>query len=551
MTMKTHRYISLIIAGLLFMHSCKDFLDEPIRGAQELDNYFQNEVECEKYLYGCYQSILQGDQYWYINWYYVLTESATDDSWLGQPLEADRDNMEFSKIMVNSHNTWLYPFWEYMYKCIYQCNMALEGLQRSPVNETNPNLIAQLTAEAKFIRAYAYFELAKNWESLPVFDRIYNPDELAGVPVSSQQEVYEQIIQNLLDVIEVLPPSVDANNTGRITSGAAKSYLAKAYMYSEQWEKAYEFANDVIESGLYFLEPQFGDIWDINNRNGVESIFEFQTSYDPNNYTGNEFPILTGAEEDDGGWYYTNPTSHLEREYLAQNDTLRLRATIIKANNEATIEQDKVGIAPVYDTDGTSIAVEAQRIANLERSKSMRVNRKFYILPEDRNDNYGNQERERIPKNHILMRLAEVQLIRAEAMWHMINTVGGASFSEGDIINGDIHDLRNRVGLPDISSSGNQLLLDIYHERRMELAMEFKRWDEMRRTKHPADGQPMIYHIMGPQGSFVLYNTEQNTDYWEKGSPYSESEPSDKGIDFVPGAEWMPIPGRDLSWLNL
>ena len=549
--MKINRYISIVFAGFLLLHSCEDFLDEPIRGAQELDNYFQNELECEKFLIGCYQSILQGDQYWYINLYYVLTESATDDSWLGQPSEASRDYKEFSLLMVNSHNTWLYPFWEYMYKSIYQCNIALEGLEGSPVNENNPDLIARLKAEAKFIRAYAHFELVKNWEVLPVFDRVYGTNELAGMPVSSQEEVYAFIIQELLEVIEMLPSTVDSGEKGRITAGAAKSYLAKAYMYTEQWGKAYEYANDVIEGGQYFLEPQYGNIWDVKNRNGVESIFEFQTNYDPNYETGNSFPILTGAEEDDGGWYYNNPTSHLENEYLAQNDTIRLRASIIKANNEATIDQDGVGIAPVYDTDGISIAVNSQRISDQEHSKSMRVNRKFYILPEDRNENYGSQQRRHIPKNHILMRLAEVKLMRAEAMWHMIHAVGGASFSEADIINGDIHDIRNRVGLPDISSGGSQLLLDIYRERRMELAMEFKRWDEIRRTRHPDDGLPMIYHIMGTQGSFVLYNTEQNTDYWEKDSPYAESEPSDKGIDFIPGAEWMPIPARDLSWLNL
>jgi tetratricopeptide (TPR) repeat protein len=549
--MKFKIYISAIVAGILFMHSCKEFLDEPIRGAQELDNYFQNEEECKKFLLGCYQSILQGDQYWYINWFYVLTESATDDSWLGMPSEAEQDYKEFSTITVNSHNTWLYPFWEYMYKCIYQCNMALAGLQKSPVNESNPDLIARLTGEAKFIRGYAYFELVKNWESLPIFDHVYGPSELNEVVVSSQQEVYDQIIQDLLDALEVLPAVVDSDNAGRITAGAAKSYLAKAYMYSEQWEKAYELANDLIETGPYGLESLFGEIWNINNRNGVESIFEFQTNYDPNYDTGNSFPILTGGTEDDGGWFYSTPSSHLENEFLAQDDTIRLRATIIKATNEATAEEDKVGIAPVYDTDGTTVAVDAQRIGKLEESKSMRLNRKFYILPDERNDNYGNQQRRKIPKNHILMRLAEVKLIRAEAMWHMIHNVGGATFTEGDIINGDIHDLRDRVGLHDISSTGNQLLLDIYRERRMELAMEFKRWDEMRRARHPADGRPMIYHIMGPQGDFVLYNTEQNTDYWEKGSPSAESEPSDKGIEFQSGSEWLPIPARDLSWLNL
>ncbi|HEC42950.1 MAG TPA: RagB/SusD family nutrient uptake outer membrane protein, partial [Bacteroides sp.] len=536
--------ISAILLGIVLLYSCEGFLDEPIRGAQVLDTYFDNEQECEKFVVGCYETILQGDVYWYVKWFYVLTESGTDDSWLGMPLEAEQDFKEFSTLTVNSHNTWLYPIWEYMYKSIYQCNMALENLPESPVNGSNPELITRLVGEAKFIRAYAYFELVKNFETMPLFDHVLSPTELNNVTFTDQQQIYDQIIRDLQDAVDVLPDNYDTDNKGRATKWAASAYLAKAYMYSENWEKAYEYANDLIVSGPFSLEPRFGEIWDINNRNGVESIFEFQTNYDPNYTTGNAFPILTGARKDNGGWYYTQPTSNLEKEYLALNDTIRLRATIIKGINEATINQDIVGKAPVYDTDGTTVALPELRIATLEESKSMRVNRKFFILPDDRLPTYSSQLMNHIPKNQILLRLAEVKFIRAEAMWRMINTVGGAAFSESDIINGDLHDIRDRVGLPDINSSGNQLLLDIYKERRLELAMEFKRWDEMRRTKHPDDGRRMIYHIMGPQGSFVLYNMEQNNDYWEKGSPYAEFEPSDKGIDFVTGAEWLPIPAR-------
>jgi len=72
----------------------------------------------------------------------------------------------------------------------------------------------------------------------------------------------------------------------------------------------------------------------------------------------------------------------------------------------------------------------------------------------------------------------------------------------------------------------------------------------MRRAKHPIDGKPMIYHIMGPTGSFVLYNTTSNNDYWEIGNSASENEASDKGIDFTEGSEWLPLPARDQSWIN-
>jgi len=538
----------IFIFGLLFILSCKKFLDEHIRGVQTVDYYFQTEEECEGFLMGCYKGMYQND-WWMIQFFYVLTETATDDAWLSNPTQAELDYKDFSRFQVTPSNDYLYPFWEYMYKNIFQCNLALETYNKSPVIESNPEFIRDLVAEVRFIRAYCYFELVKNFEELPLITATLSPDDLQGITKSSQDEVYSQIEADFLFASKYLPDAYEAVDLGRATKGAAWAFLSKAYLYHENWQQAKIYADSVIDHGGYSLEPEFGNIWDINNRNGIESIYEIQTNYDPNYANGNSMPILTGGREDHG-WYYGAPSSDLENAFLAQNDTLRLRATIIKAYNEATAETDDVGKASVYDTDGTTIAVPSFTVSRLRDSKSMRINRKFYILPEDRIPNYGHDYRNYIPKNHIVLRLAEVKLIRAEAMWHMIHTVGGADFSDADIINGDIHDLRSRVNLPDILSSGDQLLLDIYHERRLELAGELKRWDEIRRAKHPADGLPLVNRIMGFNGSFVKYNTEQNTDWWETQSPYANREPNDKGIDYSLGKEWLPIPAHDAGSLK-
>jgi len=538
---------TLLILSLVFLFSCQKFLEEPIRGIQTTDSYFQTEEECEAFLMGCYKGMYQND-WWMIQFFYVLTETATDDAWLSNPTQAELDYKDFSRFQVTPSNDYLYPFWEYMYKNIYQCNLAIESFNESPVNETNPSFIRTLVAEARFIRAYCYFELVKNFEELPLLTAVLSPEELQEITKSSQDAVYNQIESDLLFAAKYLPEAYEASNLGRANRGAAWGFLSKAYLYHEKWAEAKTYADSVIDFGGYYLESEFGNIWDINNRNGMESIYEIQTNYDPNYANGNSMPILTGGREDHG-WYYCAPTSNLENAYLEQNDTIRLRATIIKAYNEATAPNDDVGKASVYDTDGTTIAVSSFTVSRLRDSKSMRVNRKFYILPEDRMENYGHDYRNYIPKNHIVLRLAEVKLIRAEAMWHMIHTVGGANFSEGDIIGGDIHDIRSRVNLPDIVSSGDQLLLDIYHERRLELAGELKRWDEIRRAKHPADGLPIVNRIMGPNGTFVKYNTEDNTDWWETQSQYANREPNDKGIDYTIGKEWLPIPAHDAGSL--
>lgn len=540
--------IIILLVAIFSLGSCEKFLDEPIRGIQTVDNYFETEEECEAFLMGCYKGMYQ-DDWWMIQFFYILTETGTDDFWLSNPTQAELDYKQFSRFQVTPSNDYLYPFWEYMYKNIFQCNLALESYAESPVMETNPEFITGLMAEVRFIRAYCYFELAKNFERLPILTSTMTPDELQELTTSSQDQVYLQIENDFTYAINHLPDAYAAVDLGRATKGAAWGFLSKAYLYHENWALAKVYADSVINNGPYALESQFGDIWDIKNRNGIESIYEIQTNYDPNYANGNSMPILTGGREDHG-WYYCAPTSDLENAFLAIGDSIRLRATIITPYNETTAVTENVGKAQVYDTDGTTIAVQSFDVSQLRDSKSMRINRKFYILPDDRMENYGHDYRNYIPKNHIVLRLAEVKLIRAEAMWHLIHTVGGADFSESDIINGDIHDIRSRVNLPDIVSSGDQLLLDIYHERRLELAGELKRWDEIRRAKHPSDGQPMVQHLMGSNGSFVIYNTQQNTDWWETQSPYANREPNDKGIDYSPGREWLPIPAHDAGTLK-
>jgi hypothetical protein len=537
----------LSIVLLFVLVSCNKFLEEPIRGVQTIDNYFTTEEECINFLVGCYQGMYQ-DDWWMIQFVYLLSETATDDAWLSNPTQAELDYKQFSTFTMTASNDYLYPFWEYMYKNIFRCNMALEGLAESPVMGSNPELIHRLMGEAKFLRAYCYFELAKNFESLPILTRVLSPEELQNIGPSTQEEVYSLIISDLKDASGVLPQQFENVDLGRATKGAAWGYLSRAYLFTEDWKNCKIYADSVINHGMYSLEPVFGEIWDVNNKNGVESIFELQTNFDAIYQTGNSLPILTGGREDHG-WYYCAPTSHLENAFLAQNDTIRLRATIINAYNAETAEAEGIGKARVYDKDGVTIAVNSFDVSQLRDSKSMRVNRKLYILPEDRIPNYGHDYRNQIPKNQIFMRLAEVKLNRAEAMWHMIHTTGEASFGEGDITGGDLHDIRSRVNLPGINSSGDQLLLDIYEERRLELAGELRRWDDIRRTRHPSDGLPMIYHIMGGNGSFVKFNTTENNDWWEIQSPYASSEPNDKGIQFLPGDEWLPIPAHDAGFL--
>ena len=82
--MKMKNIKSILISGLLIlgMSSCADFLDQPIKGQENLDTYYQTEEECLKQLTGCYQSIFW-DDWWQISTFYVGTDMCTDDMWMG------------------------------------------------------------------------------------------------------------------------------------------------------------------------------------------------------------------------------------------------------------------------------------------------------------------------------------------------------------------------------------------------------------------------------------------------------------------------------------
>ena len=194
-------YIAAI--SLLLITSCEDFLNEPISGIQILDNYFQTEEECKKFVAGCYRGIFQYGEWYGTQFFYVLTESATDDAWLSNPTQAQIDYKDFSQFRVTASNDYLYPFWEYMYKDIYQCNIAMGKLAESPVNQSNPALIQQLIAEVRFIRAYCYFELAKNFKEIPLLTRVYDANELLEFPLSDQATIFNQIITDMLALLRI------------------------------------------------------------------------------------------------------------------------------------------------------------------------------------------------------------------------------------------------------------------------------------------------------------------------------------------------------------
>lgn len=491
--MKAKTINGLILLVLLFGAGCEDFLDKPIQGFQVTENYFATEEECERALFGCYES-LSPDDWWQLDFFWMVGDVCSDEAFKGNSIEGDqRDFGNLANFNINSNNEWLEFKWLYTYATISRCNLVIDKVPDSPASEENKK---RFVAEAKFLRAFSYFELVKNFGGVPlVLKEISAGDGV--VKRSTEEDVYAQIEKDLEEAAAALPLKSEqaAGAIGRATRGAAHAFLAKAFVYQEKWDEALVYSDSVIQSAEYNLNDPFGDVWSVNNPNGRGSIFEIQHSFHDIYYIGTALPVLSRSRAD-GGWGFGTPSSYLEK---AMEGDPRRDWTIIKEGDYVDADH------PSYNTE-------------LSMNESGRINRKYYLSYSERP---SKDEHLRSALNHILIRYADLLLLHAEAAYHT------ADEPEALLA---LNQVRSRVGLSPVNASGASLLTAIYKERQMELAMEGHRYYDLKRTGRLTEVIQDFYD----------YNQNRSTDPYDAGHS--------KGALFRPGIhELFPIPASEIA----
>lgn len=524
--------IILSIAVLYFISSScsNDFIEHDERGVQTLDNYFSNTEECQTFVNDLYKRA-----FLHYDWYQLIAprlanETATDDAWMGNTQQNASDFIPAAQYLITSNRMGhLSGFYQTRYENIGSCNIAIEGIQKSPIANELKN---QYLGESLFFRAYNYYDLVNNFGGVPLVLKPLSTNDL-NLQKSTKEEVYASIEADLLKATDLLKTSYSGTDKGRVTKWACYAMLARVSLFQEKWQEAENYANKVITEGGFSLEPNFINIWNVNNTNGTESILEAQTSSDNSKYLGNQLSTFAGARgelkdnfpSNDSkdvmdGWGWCTPTSDLENCYKSENDIIRRRSTIT-INGEAAYG-DEVN--------------NPTHIWNPSLSKSNRLIRKFYIPVATRRTLIST--RFNAPLNVPILRLAEMYLTLAEAQFHLGKT--GPALSNIDIV-------RARVGLSPKSGKvfGAEILRAIWKERRMELAFEGLRLFDIRRQIDPTTNKPVIASIMGPSGSFVFYNTVTSTDSYERSNLL---ELQDKGVNFDINKNLVwPIPQFEID----
>lgn len=514
--MKKH-ILFLVLCTALLNVSCdvNEALDQPLQGQQQLDDFFSTEESSTNFVNGAYQ-LVNGTDWSQVNFQRQINEMASDDNWAGNTRQPRPDITGIAQYNVFPGSTYFNLFWSNHYEGITRTNIILERVPNIDFDEAKKK---QLLAEAKFLRAFFYFDLVRNFGGVPIvssYSELLEPSINDKVR-SSIAEVYQFVESDLIEAIEDLPLKSEqpSEEGGRATKGAAQSLLAKVYLFEEKWADAQIMAKRVMDSGEYILEPDFADIYRVGNLNGVETIFEVQYINDQNfNGVGGQFGITNGSRGD-RGWGWASPTSDLENAFLSEGDNIRLRSTIIKHGE------------PVF---GDPAVTEFNGLP--EENKSGRTNRKYYIPTDQRPDPY---QRGQLPLHYIHLRLADVILIHAEAAYFN---------NDAEAAKNSLKLVRDRVSLTtNMSLTGPALRDAIWKERRLELALEQHRLYDLRRQK--INGVPRIALILGPQGSFVKYNTEVSTDPFETTNLL---EPQNSGALFDPNIHLLwPVPPREIQ----
>lgn len=486
--MKNKIILTLLVISL---GACSDFLQEDLQGTYSNATFYKTEAHALLAITGVYNaaSFVSTD-----NDLWVFGDVASDDATKGG-LAGDQSDIQFiDEFSYSRNNGALEKIWKRYYEGISRANYLL---YYSPGINMDEEKKKAILGEAKFLRAYFYFNLVNIFGEVPLkLNPPINTDEI-NKPKSTVTDVYAQIEKDLNEAIAIL--DTKGADVGRGTKGAALGLLAKTFLYQKNWNDAVATITAIDALGLYSLEPVYKNNFIDSAQNNKESLFELQ-------HLSGQLPKL-GSHLDqyfsppkDNGYYFNVPLQNFINEFektIANVSDPRLDYTVGRAGQKWINGED---FDPAWSPTGY-----------LQKKHSQPLREEPII---------GDAS-----LNYVYLRYADILLMNAEAL----NELGRSSEALEPLNavrkrarESYLHD-KGLAGfgivpvglLPDVVLTNQQNLRDaIRHERRVELGFEFHRYfDIIRYGKQTAEealsGTGFKYDISN--GRFLIPQSEVDT----------------------------------------
>lgn len=457
--------IKIIIAAMLLsglIVSCKkSFVEQTNPNAAAVDEAYKTEADIATGVYGVYQALRssncigEGAQLW--------TDDRADDINTTDNQSNNGEPFQFSAFSLVPSNSYLLAHWTALYAPISRANIILSLIDG--ITFTNEATKTQYIAELKFIRAYMYYNLVKEFGDVPVVtERILTKEQAAALTARQPKEaVYAQIIADLKDVVASnLPVSQPAAGKGKVSLQAANGLLGLVYLTMGTSLEGNNAQANFNEAKTYLLACfnqktftslstiPFADVFDVNKKaTNPEIIWQIQYKQGDPSYS-----------------------SALARNNQAKGETINSLFPAQASGGIFTIDLLKEFEAGDVRTDYSykfATATSNNFITKFRDNSSTAGTL-----------GYGGND-------WIVMRYADIILNMAEVYMHLNDNANAITY---------LNIVRARAGRPDYATMmADQayaakyptLKLAILHERRVELAFEHHRWHDLTRFFNPTE----------------------------------------------------------------
>lgn len=506
--MKSKIFITI---GLMFfiISSCNDeILDKNNPAQLSTATFFANDDQAVAAVNSIYAALQANNLY--NREYFFLHDLLSDDCQSGgAQLEAARARV--LNHVFDGSNPLVEAVWRGMYRIVLRSNFVLISLPEA--EGVSEDLKIRLEGEARFLRAWAYFELVSLWGAVPLITEPATTPE-GTARAASEDEIYNLIFADLDIAEQNLPLKSEYadEQLGRATMGAAQALKGKVYLFRGDYQAARAPLMAVIESGEYSLVDRFLDNHQEENENNAESIFEVQFSLDFGNadaWNGDGRGIaeitFRGQEYGPNAWRNVIPSNALADEFEtvangAAKDDPRKEYSFYQIGDLFNSGTDTLNVSDVQGDTGKPSWKKYQMI---------------YKVP---------NEDQRSGINFRVIRYADVLLMMAEVENELSGPAAALPY---------INQVRARadVDMPPYptaqypAGTQEEMFEAIVHERRVELAGEqirnrdIRRWRRLGKLdQEPLEAYEPRYNllpipIVEIDNNGALTNEDQNPGY--------------------------------------
>ncbi|SHG58557.1 Starch-binding associating with outer membrane [Fodinibius roseus] len=449
--------------------------------------------------------------------------------------------------------------WSTNYRYIRNVNIFLNNIGDVEADQAVKD---RLTGEMKYIRAWDYAELLSFFGGVPIIEEVFELNSEFNVERDSYQDGIAFVVNELDEAAALLPETVPSNEWGRVTKGAALSLKSRVLLHaasilhdpstepsgplydydkSNKWQEAADAAKEVIDMGLYSLVEveNWQDYQEMFLHNTPEIIFAHpnHSQFRPNVTQNID---LINTPNGYNGWSGNVPVQDLIDDFqmedgqsIEESDLYDPSPENIYKNRELRFYADIVYQGAQYRGRETQF-YEPGGLDSRDGPQAWNYSRTAYTMRKYMDEDVEFTSTQSTTP-YIYFRLAELYLNYAEAQYHVGNEEEARRY---------VNMIRNRVNLPDIQSSGEELLDDIKHERRIELVFEgWHRYDDLRRW------------MMGEELGEDIYGMS-----WrkvnEQGEPTVDGELTYELVlaqerEFRPRNYYVPIPRDEIDATGL